>query len=335
MKTQGMVILVITLVVLVLILIVAMVTVATASHKRVLSLFKAKSNTRNNAEWNNAEWNNRSVPRAKPLQPRKSVSRTTPVKLSKGLPKTRAVIPDGGTAYRRLLYIPGGVQDGDNITGSALRELEVAHLGDMDAEDLCAFTYKQEDYVLITSGGQRAILCQENQEAREIKFDVDATDVAIHNSELYLLSDKKVYSCSLRAVVHSASEVETSQIFQLDGVLSIEAPHDQSCVYFLTAEKGLVFADGNIREVKSADGMAFGSTYQTHVLTVPRGLRIMPNDEEIEDLDLAILSPENRIFGLESAKNPWLSRIRTLDGEPVFFTRNRFAKGMQLPQKVN
>lgn len=206
------------------------------------------------------------------------------------------------------------------LDGTTLSELDICKGENVD--DLCAFTYNREEFTLFTTGAKRALLRHEKGASLVRNLSHPVTDIARHGNQLFFLgTDKQVYSSSIRDMVTSEN-VTLDPVRTLAGVISIESPGDHSCVYALQETRGLVYADGSIRHETAPVSMGFGDNFETTVAATPRGLKVMPNDETIEEVDLAVLLPGGKLFGVSTAMNPWIGRIRVLGDVPVFFTRD-------------
>ena len=142
----------------------------------------------------------------------------------------RSMVPATGE-YRRLLHLANGVPETGGIVGAPLEELKIDALRGIDADDLCPFIHRQESHLLITTGGNRLVVCHEKRTARIVTINVPVTDVVLHTGEFYFLSDGHVYSSSVRNVAEM-DQVTLQKVGGLEGVLALEAPHDQSCLLY-------------------------------------------------------------------------------------------------------
>ena len=253
-------------------------------------------------------------PRAKPIPNRlpwrpltaRSVATTRPVATARSVATARPA----EQGKRRALV----------LDGTELSELDICKGENVD--DLCAFTHNREEYTLFTTGAKRALLRHEKGASLVRNLSHPVTDIARHGNQLFFLgTDKQVYSSSILDMVTSEN-VTLDAVRTLAGVISIESPGDHSCVYALQETRGLVYADGSIRHETAPVSMGFGDNFETTVAATPRGLKVMPNDETIEEVDLAVLLPDGKLFGVNTAMNPWIGRIRVLGDAPVFFTRD-------------
>lgn len=237
------------------------------------------------------------------------------------------------TGRRRIMQLSEGLA-AEGLENAPLAELAFEGMKNFDAEDLASFKHRGESYVVISTGTDKAVVCHSQQESRTITLDNAATDVAIYKGEICFLMQGRVRSISINNAMQN-NAWNTVSVTDVQDVMSIEAPHDGSCLHLLCKDAGFVYYDGGVRRQVAAEAIAYGGTKDVYATRTATGMHIVPNDDDVEDADVAAITEDDRFFALNSADNTWLARMRVLEGEPVFFTATKHKTARTLPTKIN
>jgi hypothetical protein len=255
-------------------------------------------------------------------------------------PKPRALSKGAITQPRkRIMYLPNGIPADMNLFEQPLAELyiDVMESQNLNAEDLCCLTHRQEPYMIITTGTENVVVVHEPAAptTRVVKLSQPAWDVAIHEGNIYFLNenDHTMYSCGITSMMNNTTSntLELAQVPGINNVRSIEAPYDTSCLHVMQDDRAVIFEAGRVRNILKPEPMVMGTSRDVSVNVTSDGAVV--GDELIPDIDVCTLTHENKFYGISSAQNPWVTRVRSIDGSPVFFTVA--SKQSDLPSFLN
>ena len=242
-------------------------------------------------------------------------------------PSRKIVVTEPTTApgRARIYHLAQGLKPGAgyNLHDQKLAELPLELLDQrgLGVSDVIDVEVDGESW-LIVSTGRTSLLLHRMGASHIVTTNVDATELAVQNGRLYALSNNKVSSACLRTLVGGGFvEFVSLPVLQAQTVLSLERVHSRD-TFGAVAQEGTfsIRNDTVVKRQEAVRNISYGETDEEYAVQTSRGVQLHPNNELLSDIDIAVITAKNELYGLKSTQNKWVRLVRIISGEPVFIT---------------
>jgi hypothetical protein len=250
----------------------------------------------------------------------------TPVVATRNLISARRDIASPTQEPGRVYFLSDGVGTSSpyNLRGQQIRALELPGLDGtgLSVDDILEAPIHGERW-LVASTGTRAILLHSPTTSRIVEANVAPEDLALHNGRLYALAGGQIHSAAIEQLLVPGARITFRHlpILQDQHVLALERTHGHGAIIAITRDGTFFLRNDQVfRRQQAVRGMVCGATEDEYITPENGGVRMQPNDEYIPDVDAVVITPDNRLYGLHSAANPWVRRVRVLSNEPAIIS---------------
>jgi len=248
-------------------------------------------------------------------------------------PKPRHVVLDQeecGPGYTRApgtLYFPTGGADSitsGDLRGEKLTELPLAvlHSRGLTPHDLRGFSWQGESWIFVSTGTSRALL-HSKKEDRIIETNVSATDVWVNRDHFYCLSRGQVW----RYPINNGMSDTRWQMIPMQGfpenIRALEGSH-HSDEFSISNSDGTFYVrdDAVYEHEQQKNPLILGASAEERITFSDSGAEVMPNRVHLPGVHAGVITDKNRFFFLDAKDNQWVHRVRSLQGEPVLFSKS-------------
>lgn len=226
----------------------------------------------------------------------------------------------------RLMYLDQGVDDIHKISLATQQlsrlDIDVLDQHNLNIDDVLEFTHHGENYLLLSTNTAHVALHSPHV-SQLLKTNINATDLALSDGRVYALSNGSVYYIKLANLFRKEQLLVFQPFTTIKGsITSIESSRTGDVISMTGPNGTYTIEFGRVsKHTTSTDARIYGRTRDEFAVRRSDGMHVYPNDKHV-DANTGVITGENRFFHINSEKNRWLKRMRSLANEPVMITQS-------------